>query len=230
MVKNEGEPLIMKSHKYIKRDPYKDCFIVQNDIFNMGLCPGEIAIYVLLLKLDGNNNGYCLITYSSIKLYIDLGIKTVKKYVKSLEAKNIIKITPASENIMISFKQRDRRKEFFLLPNEVMGIGLSAGEIAVYAYLVKCEDHNNYQCYPSYRTIGKNIGASVNSVKKYVDALDRKNLIFTEHTSIMTQDLLKLNGNMKYTILPFDEALSHYYDNKIADMKRRRKMEKFDML
>lgn len=34
---------------------------------------------------------------------------------------------------------------------------------------------------------------------------------------------------MKYIIHPFDEALNLYYENKTADIKRRKMKEKFDM-
>ena len=46
---------------------------------------------------------------------------------------------------------------FFLLPNEIFTLGLSAGEIAVYAYLIFCEDRETHLCYPSFRKIGEHI-------------------------------------------------------------------------
>ena len=38
------------------------------------------------------------------------------------------------------YHQRDPIKNYFPLPNEIFSLGLSFGEIAVYAYLMYCED------------------------------------------------------------------------------------------
>ena len=37
-------------------------------------------------------------------------------------------------------------KNYFTLPNEIFSLGLSAGEIAVYAYLRCLENRSTYQC------------------------------------------------------------------------------------
>lgn len=66
-------------------------------------------------------------------------------------------------------------------------MGLSTGEIAVYAYLMYCEDRKTFQCHPSYKTIGDAVGMSKNTVKKYVDSLIEKQLITAEPTSVITQ-------------------------------------------
>ena len=71
---------------------------------------------------------------------------------------------------------------FFPLPNAIFHLGLSAEEIATYAYLLYCEDRKTFQCYPSFSTIGNHIGKTKNSVKKYVDGLRDKGLISTQTT------------------------------------------------
>ena len=48
--------------------------------------------------------------------------------------------------------KRDPIKNCFLLPNELFCLGLETGEIAVYSYLLRCEDRKTYQCWPSYQT------------------------------------------------------------------------------
>ena len=50
------------------------------------------------------------------------------------------------------------------MPNEIFSLGLNSGEIAVYAYLMSCEDRKTFQCYPSYNTIGKALDMSKNTV------------------------------------------------------------------
>ena len=53
--------------------------------------------------------------------------------------------------------KRDPNKNYFKVPNEVFHIGLSYPEISIYCYLLSIEDRETYQCYPSYKTIGKAI-------------------------------------------------------------------------
>ena len=69
------------------------------------------------------------------------------------------------------YPKRDAIRDYFPLPNEIFSLGLSTGEIAVYAYLMYCEDRKTFQCHPSYKTIGNAVGMSKNTVKKYVDSL-----------------------------------------------------------
>ena len=40
----------MSFHPYRQRDPYKDFFLLPNDIFNMDLSMGELAVYAYLLR------------------------------------------------------------------------------------------------------------------------------------------------------------------------------------
>ena len=93
---------------------------------------------------------------------------------------------------------------FFPLPKAIFHIGLTAEEIAVYAYLMYCEDRTTYQCYPSYSTIGEAVGMSKNTVKKYVDELRKKGLVETEYTTVTTKDGRTHNGSLLYTILPIE--------------------------
>ena len=71
------------------------------------------------------------------------------------------------------------QNNYFTIPNEVFQLGLSAGELAVYSYLRRCEDRRTHQCWPSYRTIGSAVGMSENTVRKYVLALEERGLIVT---------------------------------------------------
>ena len=69
------------------------------------------------------------------------------------------------------YPTRDAVKNYFPLPNEIFMLDLSAGEIAVYAYLLYREDRKTFRCYPSHKTIGDAVGMSRNTVKKYVQQL-----------------------------------------------------------
>lgn len=110
-------------------------------------------------------------------------------------------------------------KRFFPLPNEIFSLGLSPGSLAVYSYLLFCEDRRTYQCYPSYRSIGKAILMSVNTVRKYVVELEERGLIITEPTSIMTKDGRKRNGSLRYTILPIQNAVDLYNQRQLRHLE-----------
>ena len=119
--------------------------------------------------------------------------------------------------MIFSMDRNEKRSagHFFPLPNEVFHLGLSAEEIATYAYLLYCENRKTFQCFPSYTTIGNAIGKSRNSVKKYVDGLRDKGLISTEPTKKIAKDGAVLNGNLLYTILPVDDAVRAYNEAQI---------------
>ena len=91
------------------------------------------------------------------------------------------------------------QRDFFL--------GLSPSELAVYSYLIFREDRRTFQCWPSYRRIGKAVRMSVNTVRKYVAALEERSLIVTEPTAVTTKKGQKRNGSLLYTIRPIKEAV-----------------------
>ena len=104
------------------------------------------------------------------------------------------------------YPKRDVLKDYFPVPNEIFCLGLSSGEIVVYAYLLRCENRKTFQCHPSYKTIGKAVGMSKNTIRKYVGSLIEKRLITTEPTTVYTQKGEKRNGNLRYTVRPIVEA------------------------
>ena len=119
--------------------------------------------------------------------------------------------------MIFSMDRNEKRSAgyFFPLPNIIFHLGLSAEEIATYAYLLYCENRKTFQCFPSYTTIGNAIGKSRNSVKKYVDGLRDKGLIKTEPTKKIAKDGAVLNGNLLYTILPIQNAIDVYNETQM---------------
>ena len=111
-------------------------------------------------------------------------------------------------------RKRDGARNFFPMPKKIFNLGMSAGEIAVYAYLMFRENRKTYQCYPSYRTIGDAVGMSRNTVKKYIDALVEKQLIYADPTKVTTKDGVR-NGNLLYTIRPLDAALEYHLEQQM---------------
>ena len=114
------------------------------------------------------------------------------------------------------YLKRDPIKNYFPLPNEIFVLGLNSGEISVYSYLLYLENRKTFQCWPSYKTIGKAVGMSQNTVRKYVMALEEKALISTEPTSVRTRSGQKRNGSLLYTIRPIQEALDFFYERQMA--------------
>ena len=111
--------------------------------------------------------------------------------------------------------KRDTDKCYFKMPNEVFCLGLDSSEISIYAYLLRCEDRETYQCHPSYRTIGQAVKLCENTVRKYVSNLEEKGLVRTEPTTITTKDGRVRNGSLRYTIRPIREALDCYYQRQL---------------
>lgn len=117
------------------------------------------------------------------------------------------------------YPTRDAKRNYFPLPNEIFTLNLTPGEIAVYAYLMRCEDRETYQCNPAYATIGKAVGMSKNTVKKHVDKLIEKCLIYTEPTTVQLKTGQIRNGNLLFTIRPIQDAI---------DYQHRKQMEAFE--
>ncbi len=109
------------------------------------------------------------------------------------------------------YPKRDAIKNYFPLPNEIFMLELNAGEISVYSYLLYLENRKTFQCYPSYKTIGRAVKMSKNTVRKYVLSLEDKALIYTEPTTVCTKFGEKRNGSLLYTIRPIQEALDLFY-------------------
>ena len=118
-----------------------------------------------------------------------------------------------------SWTRRDPIKNYFPLPNEIYSLGLSAGAIAVYGFLMRIENRQTYQCTASYRTIGHATGMSVNTVRKYVAELEERGLIITERTTVTTRDGRILNGCLRYTILPIQQVVEAYHQRQLAELE-----------
>ena len=134
------------------------------------------------------------------------------------------------------YPKRDPSKDYCPLPNEIFCLNLSYGEIAVYSYLLYRENRKTFKCYPSYKTIGKALKMSRNTVCKYVRLLEERELIATESTAVHTSQGKKLNGNLLYTILPIEQAKQYFYkrqlenlDRAIVEDKQRKCIEKLNL-
>ena len=70
----------------------------------------------------------------------------------------MMKLMTASERMVLMnylYNQQNKLRNQFIMPNQIMQLDLNATALAIYFYLRYIEDRKTYQCYPSYRTIGK---------------------------------------------------------------------------
>ena len=72
-----------------------------------------------------------------------------------------------------------------------------------------------------------------NTVANHVRLLEKRGLIVTENTEIITKQGIKKNGNLLYTIIPMHEIISAYYERQlekaelaVAQQKAKAKAEK----
>ena len=106
---------------------------------------------------------------------------------------------------------------YFRLPNDIFNLDLSAGEIAVYAFILRMENRRTYICFPSYKTIGRTLKMSKNTVAKYVHSLADKRLIELKQTSVTDKNGKKRNGNLQYKVLPISVAMQELYDRQLTN-------------
>ena len=132
-------------------------------------------------------------------------------------------------------QKQEPYKNYFPVHNRIFDLGLRAEELAIYLYLVRCEDKQTYTCYPSHATIGESIGRSPNTVQKYVKELEKKRLIFTEPTRVKSKNGRYYNGSLRYTIRPLQDAIDYFDEQQMqrlvqAKIKREREeaLRKFD--
>ena len=128
------------------------------------------------------------------------------------------------------YVKKDSVSNYFPVANAVFDLELHHIEIDIYAYLMRIENRRTYQCLASYPTIAKKLGLSVNTVAKYVAALEEHGLIRTERTEIVTRDGLKRNGCLKYTILPIQNAIDIYHERQLAELQRTADIQKAQAL
>ena len=104
----------------------------------------------------------------------------------------MMKLMTASERMVLMnylYNQQNKLRNQFIMPNQIMQLDLNATALAIYFYLRYIEDRKTYQCYPSYRTIGKALKIkSITTVAKYVRELEDKCLIYTEPTEVILKN------------------------------------------
>ena len=73
----------MKYELYPKRDPIKNYFALPNEIFTLGLKPGEISVYAFLLRCEDRKTYKCYPRFKTIAKALNISKNTVRKYVEN---------------------------------------------------------------------------------------------------------------------------------------------------
>ena len=121
----------------------------------------------------------------------------------------------------IPYPTRGAIKNYFPLPNEIFDFGLHSTAIAIYAYLMKLENRDDFACFPAYKTIADAIGVgSKTTVAKYVRELEDKCLIETEQRKTITKDGMKRDSTLLYHIRPIQEAIDAQNQIRMAQLER----------
>ncbi len=107
----------MKYNCYTKRDAIKNYFPLPNEIFCLNLSCGEIAVYAYLLYREDRKTFRCHPSFRSIGNALNLSRNTVRKYIKSLEAKQLIRTEPTTVTLK-SGKRQNGNLLYTILPIE----------------------------------------------------------------------------------------------------------------
>ena len=125
-----------------------------------------------------------------------------------------------------TYTNRSPLGHYFLLPNEIFTLGLSPGELSVYAYLIFCEDRKTHRCWPSIGRISQHTGMSANTVAKYNRRLEEKQLIDVEPTKVCTKSGEVRNGTLLFTIRPIQEAVNYHLKWDLVVLPAPRRLKK----
>ena len=215
-----------------RRDVSSKYFSVPNWIFDRELDSVAIAIYIYLRFNEYRRYNAPLVNIKKLSDELKVSEAVIEKRIRVLLSRNMIDIeygyifllTVRIRNPYVFFRQKkvESIKRSFLLPNEVFTLDLCAGELAVYAFLLSCEDRHTYQCYPSYNTIGDAISMSRGTVAKYVNSLVDKRMIYTEATMVWGKGGKKRNGNLLYTIRPIADAVDYKVESDFGNSTKSR--------
>ena len=109
----------MRKQTWTKRDPIKNYFPLPNELYDLNLSHGAIAVYSYLLRRENRKTYQCLLSYREIAERVGMCVSTVRKYVAELEERLLIR----TERTTITTK--DGRKRNGCLRYHILPIQLS---------------------------------------------------------------------------------------------------------
>ena len=79
---------------YTKHSPLGHYFLLPNEIFTLGLSPGELSAYAYLIFCEDRKTHHCWPSIGRISQYTGMSANTVAKYIRQLEEKRLIDVEP----------------------------------------------------------------------------------------------------------------------------------------
>lgn len=196
----------------LRRNPRHSRFPIPNTVWAYNLKPIEFVILSYLCCCRSHKRSRIEIIARTIASAVHLTEVTVKKYLDSLSAKELV-----SEDGMPTLNCKDDK--FFTLPNEIFLLKLSPSAFMVYAYLLLIEDRKTHTCHPSYNTIAAVTGLAKNTAMKSINTLLEMGLIAVEPSSYFDKRGMKWTGNNLYTILPTQRAVDTFHQQQLDQLK-----------
>lgn len=196
----------------LRRNPRHSRFPIPNTAWAYNLKPIEFVILSYLCCCRSHKSSRIEIIARTIASAVHLTEVTVKKYLDSLSAKELV-----SEDGTPTLNCKDDK--FFTLPNEIFLLKLSPSAFMVYAYLLLIEDRKTHTCHPSYNTIAAVTGLAKNTAMKSINTLLEMGLIAVEPSSYFDKRGMKWTGNNLYTILPTQRAVDTFHQQQLDQLK-----------
>lgn len=105
----------MRKQSWTKRDPIKNYFPLPNEIYDLKLSHGAIAVYSYLLRQEDRKTYQCLLSYREIGESVGMCVTTVRKYVAELEERSLIR-TERTSVITKDGRKQNGRLRYYILP------------------------------------------------------------------------------------------------------------------
>ena len=80
----------MKNKYYTSRDPIKNYFPLPNEVFNLGLSPGALAVYSYLMYIEDRTTYQCHASYRTIGRAVNMSPELVERGLIQTEHTSII--------------------------------------------------------------------------------------------------------------------------------------------
>lgn len=103
----------------MKYGNYRDGFFLPNELFQLGLDYGELAVYSFLKRCENRKTHQCWPSIKTIGQAVGMSVNTVRKYVRQLEERGIITTEP-TEIITKAGEKRNGNLLFTLRPIQVV--------------------------------------------------------------------------------------------------------------
>ena len=79
---------------YTNHSPLGHYFLLPNEIFTLGLNPGELSVYAYLIFCEDRQTHQCWPSIGRISQYTGMSANTIAKYIRQLEEKQLIDVEP----------------------------------------------------------------------------------------------------------------------------------------